>query len=53
MNIGYARVSTEDRNLELQIDALEKAECRPIYKDKVSGLKSERLGLTEAPRASS
>lgn len=50
MLIGYARVSTEEQNLDLQVDALQKAGCDParIYKDKISGLKSKRPGLDEA-----
>jgi DNA invertase Pin-like site-specific DNA recombinase len=35
--IGYARVSTQDRNLALQIDALKKAGCKKFYEGKVSG----------------
>lgn len=43
---GYARVSTQDQNLDLQIAALKKANCDHIYTDRgVSGSKSSRPGL--------
>jgi DNA invertase Pin-like site-specific DNA recombinase len=48
MLIGYARVSTDDQNLDLQNDALEAAGCERIYRDKVSGARVERPGLKRA-----
>ena len=45
MLIGYARVSTDDQNLDLQRDALEKAGCEKIYTDQQSGVSTDRLGL--------
>ena len=48
MLIGYARVSMQDQNLELQIEALTKAGCKKIFDDKTSGSRGERPGLAKA-----
>ena len=48
MLIGYARVSTDDQNLDLQKDALATATCERIFEDRLSGAKSERPGLKAA-----
>lgn len=48
MMIGYARVSTQDQNLNLQTEALTRAGCEKIYEDKISGVRVERPGLTRA-----
>lgn len=48
MLIGYARVSTDDQNLDLQLDALSNVNCETIYEDRISGTKSERPGLQNA-----
>jgi len=46
--IGYARVSTEDQSLDLQLDALRQAGCEQVYTDKTSAAKTLRPGLSEA-----
>ena len=43
--IGYARVSTDDQNLDLQRDALQTAGCERVFEDMVSGAKTDRTGL--------
>ena len=45
MLIGYARVSTQDQNLDLQRRELKKAGCKKIYEDTASGKQADRKGL--------
>lgn len=47
MRIGYARVSVNDQNLDLQIDALERAGCLKIFKDQMTGRSAIRPGFCE------
>jgi len=48
MNIGYARVSTQDQNLVFQQQALEQAGCQKVFEDQLSGKRDDRPGLARA-----
>lgn len=48
---GYARVSTQDQILDLQIDVLEKAGAAVIYKEKITGTRKERPELEQLLKA--
>ncbi len=45
MKIGYARVSTLEQNLDLQVDALKAVGCEKIITDRITGSASDRPGL--------
>lgn len=45
MKVGYARVSTREQNLNMQVIALEEAGCDKVYEEVVSGVKAERPKL--------
>lgn len=49
--IGYARVSTDDQNLDLQRDALTRSGCVTIYEETASGKSATRIELAHCRKA--
>ncbi|SNS40779.1 Resolvase, N terminal domain [Anaerovirgula multivorans] len=45
MLLGYARVSTQDQNLDRQIDQLKEAGCEKIFREKITATKKDRPEL--------
>lgn len=50
MKIGYARVSTRDQTLSMQVDALKEAGCAIVHEEVASGAKTARVVLDEIMR---
>jgi DNA invertase Pin-like site-specific DNA recombinase len=48
VKIGYARVSDEEQNLDLQLDALQAEGCERVFQDTSSGARWNRKGLADA-----
>ena len=51
MRFGYARVSTDEQNLDLQQAALKAAGCTKIFGDRIAGAARKRLGLARVLKA--
>ena len=47
MNIGYARVSTKEQSLDLQLDALNSAGCEKIFAEQIGATKANRPELSK------
>src|ERR1700704_3996843 len=50
MKFGYARVSTQEQSLEIQVNKLLEAGCDEVYQEKASGAKDDRKVLLELIR---
>lgn len=50
MKIGYARVSTRDQILSMQVEALKEASCAIVHEEVASGAKTARVVLDEIMR---
>ena len=48
MIVGYARVSTEDQSLEVQLESLREAACEKVFAEKRTGTNSDRPELQAA-----
>jgi DNA invertase Pin-like site-specific DNA recombinase len=48
MKVGYARVSTPDQSLAVQLEALQQNGCKRIFQEVASGVQADRQGLTAA-----
>ena len=48
MQVGYARVSTPDQSLAVQLEALQQHGCTKIFQEVASGTQADRQGLTAA-----
>lgn len=51
MLVGYARVSTQDQNLDLQRDALTRAGCERLFEEKKFGKAGTKRPALEAALA--
>lgn len=45
MRIGYARVSTGEQKMDLQLDALQETGCKKVYQEEISGAAGRRPKL--------
>jgi DNA invertase Pin-like site-specific DNA recombinase len=50
MKIGYARISTQDQSLVMQVEALKEAGCDQVHEEIASGAKTARPVLDEIMR---